>query len=150
MSAKNGRNKKCRICRKTFYVSKSKDHLKFCSYRCAWDGRKKSYSGKGNPYYGKKHSKNIREKMSGVRHHNWKGGINRHPEGYVYVLSKSHPRRNKAGYVYQHILVMEEHLGRYLNRKEVVHHINGIKDDNRIKNLQLFSSNAEHMRHHHV
>ncbi|CDZ88936.1 HNH endonuclease (fragment) [Rhodococcus ruber] len=43
---------------------------------------------------------------------------------------------------------MEEHLGRYLQPGEVVHHINRNKTDNRIDNLGLFASQSEHMKHH--
>lgn len=148
MSAKNGRNKTCEFCSKKFYVNKSKDHVRFCSYECAWNDRTKSYSGKNNPYFGRKHSLKVREKMSGENHHKWNGGRVQHPEGYVYILSKNHPRKNKSGYVYEHILVMEKILGRYKWPEEVVHHINGKKHDNRPSNLMLFPNNASHIRYH--
>lgn len=43
---------------------------------------------------------------------------------------------------------MEKKLCRYLKREEVVHHINEIKHDNRLKNLMLFPNNFEHIKHH--
>ncbi|MBA3653278.1 MAG: HNH endonuclease [Actinobacteria bacterium] len=51
-----------------------------------------------------------------------------------------HPRvQNQANmYVFEHILVMEEMLGRYLTADETIHHRNGVRDDNRPKNLELW------------
>jgi len=55
------------------------------------------------------------------------------------IMKKEHPRaKSNNGYVFEHILVMEEKIGRMLFSNENVHHINGIKDDNRIDNLELW------------
>ena len=61
--------------------------------------------------------------------------------GYIYVFAKGHPRgKNYDWMVFEHIIVMEKHLGRYLLPGEKVHHKNKVRDDNRIENLELWSS----------
>lgn len=78
----------------------------------------------------------------GSRHPAWNGGRTRDPKGYVSVrVAEDHPyfamARGSSNYIAEHRLVMAEHLGRALGADESVHHLNGVKDDNRIENLQL-------------
>ena len=61
-----------------------------------------------------------------------------HKAGYIMVRLPEHPRARTHGYVFEHILVMEEMLGRPLFADETVHHRNGIRDDNRRENLELW------------
>jgi hypothetical protein len=77
---------------------------------------------------------------SGADHPHWKGGILDFDGYNAELVSKSDPMycmANSMGYVMQHRLVMARHLGRPLEKNETVHHINGIRKDNRIENLQL-------------
>lgn len=84
----------------------------------------------------------------GPNHPGWKGGMYVTHGAYVMIRRSEHHRASKSGYVRQHILVMEEMLGRPLRGGETVHHKNGIKSDNRKCNLELFSSNSEHIMMH--
>ena len=112
---------------------------------------------KGNKFYlwrdPEKHKdslkKHIRNRdIRGDKNPNWrKGKIIR--KGYRYIYCPEHPNSTKSGYILEHRLVMEVRLGRLLQKREVVHHVNGDKLDNRIGNLQLFSSVGTHVVNEH-
>ena len=77
----------------------------------------------------------------------WKGGIVKR-NGYIVFYKPEHPFHNTQNYIGEHRLVMEKHIGRYLKSEERVHHINGNKSDNRLKNLILCSDVAHHRMLH--
>lgn len=60
--------------------------------------------------------------------------------GYQYLTKTNHPNAGKNGRILEHTLVMSEYLKRPLMKGETVHHINGIRNDNRIENLELWAN----------
>lgn len=93
---------------------------------------------------GVKHKVTVR----GKEHHSWKGGKTI-SQGYAFIRLPEHSNARSNGYIAEHRLVMEKHIGRKLKPTEEVHHINHNKLDNRIENLMLFASHAEHIKHEH-
>lgn len=61
-------------------------------------------------------------------------------DGYIVLYEPSHPNAHKSGSIYEHVYVMSESIGRALAVGENVHHKNGVRDDNRIENLELWST----------
>ena len=76
---------------------------------------------------------------------NWKNGRANHSLKYILVRCPNHPFIDGRGYIFEHRLVMEKHLGRYLTEEEVIHHIDGNPKNNDISNLMLFASHSEHL-----
>ena len=79
---------------------------------------------------------------------NWKGGRTHTSTGYVLLMSPGHPRAWRDGYVLEHVLVAEAALGKPLPERAVVHHVNGIKTDNRPQNLVVCQDNGYHSSLH--
>lgn len=73
-------------------------------------------------------------RQNGSKASKWKGGRFTSKNGYVSLYTGPGQSR-----IPEHRLVMEEHIGRPLLKKETVHHKNGVRNDNRIENLELWS-----------
>ena len=99
---------------------------RFCSQACQTEGRR---------------TKTLAREHNGRR-------VSLTKVGYVVVWEPDHPdsvAKGYAGWILEHRLVMEQKLGRRLSRHEAVHHINGIKDDNRPENLVVLTR-GEHTK----
>lgn len=89
----------------------------------------------------KKISLSKKGKLCGKDNPSYKGGKVLDKNGYIRMRGSVNARQ------YEHQLVMEQYLGRKLNKGEEVHHINGKKTDNRIENLYLVDK-KNHSREH--
>ena len=151
----------CPQCKKEFVRQRSA-HAKYCSASCSTTARNltdknpayhRDISGKNNPMYGRSDNTGKRNPMFGKRRElnpAWKGGRKTRPDGYVRVIvPDDHPnpceQKGKTKYILEHRLVMEKYIKRYLDPKEVVHHIDGNPRNNSIENLTLFSNQSEHV-----
>jgi endogenous inhibitor of DNA gyrase (YacG/DUF329 family) len=154
---------KCEICGKDIRIGsnryKNKKHH-FCSKSCSYVWKTTrincqcDYCGKNiyvtpfrlnnfkNHFCNNKcHSKWMSENVPcGINSILWKGGKYKAPDGYIYV------RFPHGECIAEHRLIMEQYLGRKLTKKEIIHHINGIRDDNRIDNLCIVVSKT-HEKH---
>lgn len=117
----------CKQCKARFTYRKNGRTRYFCTAKC----------------YGKYRSAHYTKGNGG----NWKGG-RFYSNGYRYIRIVTHPQASKKGYVMEHRYIMEKHIGRLLDPvKEVVHHINGDKLDNRIDNLELVTRGRHLIMH---
>lgn len=132
-----------------------------CSRECNGHFRGQDWAKhghKGRSGWTEESWESCREKMTGPGNPAWKGGLTyfkrkgkyadqsikyvRCPEEYVEMARKD-------GYVMEHRLIVAQEVGRPLLREECVHHINHDATDNRLENLMLFASNADHKRYEH-
>lgn len=142
----------CQKCGKKFedYLS---NRRRYCSKKCSKDVLyKKNHipwiKGKHHSVATRKKIKSNLPKRFGTNAPCWKGGRIKGGGGYIMINSPEHPNKTKQGYVLEHRLVMEKHIGRYLESKEHVHHKNGDISDNRIENLELISESDHHKLHY--
>lgn len=127
---KMGRSKRCPKCNiKNNNPFKNKKHTKKTKLKIGIKSKAK---------WTKKYKAKIKEKHQG----NKKRAIN----GYILIKDYNHPNKNSHNDMLEHRLIMEGYLGRYLTAEEIIHHINYIKNDNRIKNLYLYSNRSEHLK----
>jgi len=153
--------KACKYCKKQFisYISFKR---KYCSKRCCDKDKigkfcslktinKMSLATKrswNNFQIREKRSKGISFSKQGFKHHLWKGGKIDDGNGYVIIYMPNHPFVNHNNHIREHRFIMEKYIGRYLHRWEIVHHINGTRNDNRIENLKLCANKSEHQKIH--
>lgn len=127
---------KCEVCGDVFKQKRANNNT-YCSQTCKRLGVSRKY--KNLPVFGpKKHIRGTGYLTS---------------SGYK-MVSANHPRarmrsqKTGNGQILEHILIMEKDIGRYLREDESVHHKNGIRSDNRIENLELWSktTHGQHQR----
>lgn len=142
----------CKQCGKEFDVGKSDyrvkhNTIKYCSQKCSGEALKKGKLIKckqcGKEFYSTRNMFCSSKCFYDYKKENYK-----HKEyeenGYIVLYKNGY---NKKGNAKQHVLIMENYLGRRLNKNEVVHHIDGNKKNNDISNLKLMTR-AEHSRFH--
>lgn len=111
---------KCELCGKE--QERFPNHVKrnkhnFCNRDCRSEWQRKNQKRENNP--------------------NWRGGKSKKLDsGYMVVYAPEHERANSWGYVYEHIFVAEKKYG-HSTKGYHVHHLNGVRDDNRSENLVI-------------
>jgi hypothetical protein len=145
----------CAVCRhkdaSKKYIQKNKESFteyqrvyrdnnrELCNQRARNSYRKKpeEYNAKNKILYREKNGISIDSPFK--KNKNGEGNID--VNGYKTITKKGHPNQMDAkGRVREHVFVMSEFLGRPLRKGENVHHRNGIRHDNRIENLELWST----------
>lgn len=155
---------KCKTCGLVFEFKPDKTHKgKYCSRKCyikgRWGkGRKiikqceicnkdfKTYKSVNKRFCSRQCKVKWQKTITGSIHPAYKGIIN-YGNGYNALFMPQHPQSDSKGYVLEHRYIMETKLGRFLEKEEIVHHLNGDKKDNNLSNLEL-TNNKDHSRRH--
>lgn len=109
--------------------------MKLCSFEGCTNPSHIKSTGHCSGHYGQVHRG---EELRPLRSMRPRGSGSKTSKGYILMYRPEHPHADMAGRVPHHRLVMEEYLGRYLRENENVHHKNGVRDDNRLENLELW------------
>lgn len=116
---RSGAEKRCKTCGAAFYAPKWAADATYCSRTCKGAAMRGVKWGKRTP---------------GQRY--------QRADGYIAVYAPDHPKASISGSVMEHRLIMERVLGRVLERDEHVHHRNGVRNDNRVENLEVIAAGA--------
>jgi len=139
---------RCDNCKQIFLYPPYHNPIDFKHHFCCKKCKTEFYRGDNIKQIIIKIANSLRGKYTKEKSSNWRGGKTTHTNGYILIFKPEHINCNQRGYVYEHRLIMENHIGRLLESKEIVHHLNENKIDNRIENLILFNNAAEHLRFH--
>lgn len=155
--------KSCDHCEASFTVSSKNKAKRFCGKLCYY-AHQRTIRGSAHPNFGRPRSEEMRARLiewsrnrvpkRGSQNGMWRGGRTRKSDGYILVRINQLPEHEqkwfagmKFPYVPEHRLVMARKLGRALDQREHVHHINGIKGDNDENNLIILHEKV-HTREH--